>query len=1513
MMAEGLTTEDIKEIKSEFYGLAQLLGVDMHDPSTPYNKADVQAVREALEAARIEAQERIDSGEFDKISTRRGPRSPRTPATVESILPKILIARHDDVSNLIEDVGLYTVISEADANMTALDALNDTLENSLQTDFYNLGSILGVDMPSPDASNPNKILYGQEKVQEVSDAYSNYLLQAQAIIDTSEQKDPSATAEIVLTNSLLAAVENPTQEMANDIYRVVMQAPDSINYLMVKAGGSPEHSPINAPISQNAPTAQETVTKMVAVNANGNEVDFDPRIERLEMALAQIVPVLNEQNSFFKPSGHTNTPAPGNADGFLDAQSLASYKGAIKHLNYLSTIGKIGSDDPVDSFVPKNAEAIEKLLIGEVVKDYNKARKEVKSLKSSNAPEAEIEAAIAEKERLGIMFEKTIPQVMKDLAELHSEGALNAPVKMKTITVTQPVSTFPITPNPTATKVKTDVNAINTGAGMVTSDNDSPNNDTGNNSPDSDIDAKADAVLLSGHIDNIKKVLFALSYKIDEFDAMGLSEAIIDPITQEDMDKEGLGDNFQDLLAKAIVLTKTLSNEGKPADQQDSNPNGVYTKEVGEQLKYAVLTNPALQPVRDILEIDQMSAADAKRYFGAPPAGATPEQTKKHEAYQGEVNKKINLLNEFIVSLDAIKANGKIINEEKARQTTKMNIMLDGMSMAMDKFMPGMSGMLEKFFTNSKFGKMIAGVLSYMGINVNRLWGDKDDSAAIERAKSSIEDGFEYFYKDAYKDLGENPSVADVVAKMKENLLNDDGDSLIDKTKKAAIDKVMGVILKGQDESTIDTILTSALDEAAKAGTPDAAKEAFSSYIAEAGKLFQDGQNMTIDDLNKSLSETKEIAQSPEVKAVVGAQKPVASPASTTPAAVITGQEVDAEYIEFSENVKIGLMLNLDNTKYYQGDLRLSNGRVDDIQAGLAELNLSVITPDMVKIDGEFSDMATPNTSAMIEETLIRAQIHNFKEQNPDKDITQDDLKGFARKLTTENILLYLPMIETYMEADGASGASVKAVSKGLNELANDYYSTNLPDDPRQDYSVLDQAFLGNQISLNMLEIAPNVASVIAPKELASDSLRDRYLNYDRNGSNNLSKVPCDIPLFYTEEGSDSVFALIRIKSDGKSDSDPYNDSYKILELKDYLNDRSIDDPAILKALQDNYKWSNGNKEGIEAFIDKILCLETLAPAAPTPPPVVEQKQEVSSAFNDKASCGIKVPETFNDLCRVTGAQAAAMAEKGLDINALFEDYISITDNGASTFVILEPAAFGIKGAEIPDLIVAMRDGDNINYRAINYNSIDNMKPLSEQRTAGISDMSQIHNPVGARRVDDFLDEIDRSAGGGVRLSANSGNGFSGMHFIAPNDNGGTTLQTGLHYVYGRELFMNTRARAQYSSAYHNRYNERTSYEQVQRDLKHTGGVPNPNVKPVIVNSGQTPADKKLESKAEEKSFICRVFGACGDDATDTSDKIKQNAGDIDADASNEDIYNPNNADLLNLARPQSHSAAGRP
>ncbi len=1043
----------------------------------------------------------------------------------------------------------------------------------------------------------------------------------------------------------------------------------------------------------------------------------------------------------------------------------------------------------------------------------------------------------------------------------------------------------------------------------------------------------------------VESVLLQIGGHLDKMPGMGmisqfgLIDKVITPLTEEDIKDGVFGDNSQDLASKLIMGLKMLDGQ--------KNVTGEYNHAVGENLRVSILTKPEFQFIRDQLKSDDGTPL---RFFGAgggaltgataadqqklarklltfdenkidEPAADAPEELKakyrdqvKFEKEHEEDLQSVRKLNAFFAGMDTLQKQG-LYDNEKAKQTNKNNLMLDAASAMLDQWDPGIKTWLKDFFTNSQFGQMISGVLSqFFGINVGRLWGDKDDGAALERSKPLIESSFSDFYKDAKDDLGAGATHKEVMAKVKEDIM--------DKTDGFKFKAAMKILFKGQDENVVKDAIEKALDAAQNSTDLTSAQNAFSQSLLVSGNKYRNGQDLSDNEIAQINSYLKDTSK--DIQGVVGAPLvPSASPDNTSDAdskigitsyqdssndiasvlASVDARDpsapaVDADVIKAGEK-NIELLYTPNDDEWIQGATRYSHGRVDDIQAVLGDnadkLGLSLNADGMKNADGNYSDMLTPYTNAVIEETLIRAQIHELQEQGVV--ITQEHLDGFDRKLTTENLHTFT----SYLEDKGVSAAEVAKLSEAIigadgKGLGTDYYSTD-PNDraagERQDYSVLEQSHFGNQFDLKVAQWVP--AAAIETDLTNEDPLRDRYLEYNKDR-------PCEVPMFFKKEGSDSVFALIRDKN---GNDDPSDDKFKELEFDNYLLTHRIQDAQApeLKAVLDNYNWENPTDRGVRDVINKVLGIEPRSINIDMPVQKIETKAEAkvdNGCFEPEDNTRAqehKRPEVFRDLRTVTLEQANYITDKlGLRDNealmdmakrdrmhpleVFFEQQIRSSNSQKNNAIFLELEANGMKKEGI-DVLIAIRNNDprskdygNLEFRYVDYET-DAIRPLSEQR-AGKTDISEkfdVNSHVnGQRRLDDFMDEIDRKQG--IYSNRGPSNGYLGMSAIVPSDSGFRAINAFTAVYKPADLRESIMLQKDYLGATVDRYAERSSYD-VEKGVRDYQS----DVSGGSRAFGIPEADKKLLD-----DMVSNNFNKKSDADTDASSRIGQNMRDMDAD-----------------------------
>lgn len=987
----------------------------------------------------------------------------------------------------------------------------------------------------------------------------------------------------------------------------------------------------------------------------------------------------------------------------------------------------------------------------------------------------------------------------------------------------------------------------------------------------------------------VEGVLFQLGSQLDNLPGMGgmggmisqfgLTDTLVTPLTEADLNDGVFGANSQDLAHKLIMGLKMMNG--------DENPDGSYNQAVGENLRLAILTKPEFSFVRDQIKSEDGTPL---RFFGAGGGaltGATAEQQQQlarqlltfdstepeappanadqatKDAYEAQMQARaqfaqthekdlqaVRQLNAFFQGLDHLEREGMYDNE-KARQTNKQNLMLDAASGLLDQWAPGIKSWLQDFFTNSQFGQMISGILSqFFGINVGRLWGDRDDEAALDRSQPLIEENFSSFYNSARQELGGTSATHDQVM---EQVRSD----IMEKMNHGAFKLGMDLLFKDQDEDVVRQAVEKALDAAAENSNDRAsAQAAFSASLMASGREFRQGQELSAEEtqqFNDYLREASyEIRQAGRSNvtgndlnieregldddgSTIGTSEVIAAAVGDGRERDLNQPAVDAEVIEAGEK-NVELIYTPNNDSQIQGPTRYAHGRVDDIQAVLGDnaeaLGLSLNAEGMKNTEGNYSDMMTPYTNAVIEETLIRAQIHKL--QSESVVITQEHLDGFDRTLNLDN----LDVVTSYLEDKGVSAAEIASFTQAVigpdgAGIGTDYFSTDARDrtaGDRQEHTVLEQSHFGNQFDLKLAQWVPEADLEEGLDLTEEDPLRDRYLEYNKDR-------PCEIPLFFTKDGDTSVFAIIR---DKQGNDDPSDDVFRELDMDLYLSTRVIQDGDAddLKALLDNYNWENPTQQGVQDVINKVLGLDPLERTATlSTDRTVERTTTVERDQSEVVVPRRTVqedhdrPEAFRDLRNVTSEQAQFLTQ-ALGLNArddvmrlserdiidpleVYFDQQMRSSGGRSGMIMLELEAHGIEHPDMDVVLAYRNERGNLEFRYVDYET-DAITPIPQQR-AGNTDITdgfdrQAH-VSGNRRLDDFIDEISHNNGAYVKQGITDG--YLGLRAIVPDGNGHERTLSAFEAIYGTSMMRSHVT--EYVGATSARYADRTAFEQQQR------------------------------------------------------------------------------------------------
>lgn len=554
------------------------------------------------------------------------------------------------------------------------------------------------------------------------------------------------------------------------------------------------------------------------------------------------------------------------------------------------------------------------------------------------------------------------------------------------------------------------------------------------------------------------------------FKMAGISPSDLLPVlTQADVGGE-FGEKSQQMAATMIMGMKSLAGI-KP-------PDGTYSEAIGKQLKMSILTDDKMEMVRSAFNIEKMSRQDADALLKD-----TEALKKSKEFYL------------FFQSLDTLDKAKKLDEKGSARSMTQQNLMLDGLSKFLDKSSWGQQAKawLKDFFTNSKIGQMVGSILPMFGINIGRLWGDKNDAAGVDRAKPTLEKIYSGYIDDAQKTLGPNAAFKDVMAKTRENIMSDMNNS-------ASFQAGMRMVFGNADKDKVKDAIDKALVEAGKQPNAEAAKQVFVNSLVEMGKQYRSGQEVDLDKALQLIGETRATAVSngaqldtlnlgggatnpaqpkPETQVPPASapangvapaqQKPAegsagtggASSATPSPSRVSSGASnapstilpSNAATVAASAAVKQsnGITADMAANKIEAGDKELrfvyvpdpkdysqklipSNGRVRDVLDVVSRnheaLKMSLDMGMIKDKSGAVIDKATKPACAILEELSIRAHVAQQLRNGDTVDLAKID-----RKMDSSRDIV---VISSYLKENGVNDADVQKFRKAAEALLAD-------------------------------------------------------------------------------------------------------------------------------------------------------------------------------------------------------------------------------------------------------------------------------------------------------------------------------------------------------------------------------------------------------------------------------------------------------------------------------------------
>ncbi len=947
---------------------------------------------------------------------------------------------------------LTGAIKNIDNSITSLNAAVDYQQPYNQISF--LSQALG-GKPIPDSG------YTPEYGAEVLALRDARLADA---ADWAAQTAKSPAAPISAEDALVASIRQEAAMSGVDVdpktlKNLIVNAPITVGKLNHQT--QPQAGVSVAPEAN--PSTGETITKIVP----------DDRILRVEQALSTLIENFNEDGA--------NLATP-KVDGVFEENDIASFNKALAYLK-----AKAGLDEkfPENGYSKELGDALEGKILLKLNAELLAKNPTAFFISTANASSTSEETAEIQKTI------KAVPELFKDLDALYDDGKL--------VAVNLPNSNTP------AANATSNQNSSPEPKTPTSSGNDSSSNTTGSSDQSQEdltrekfkpvVKIVENFLYQIGDIEKIPGVGEA----VKKFGGKDIADSLFTPLEESEIDGN-FGAHEQDLTSKLIMAMKMV----------DEQPvvDGTYNKAIGDRLKLSILTKPGFSFVRD-MDVDGKPLGikfygDSKenielarqlldfKEMSKPGEGASKEDlaayklNQEFKAKHAQELESIKGINTLFNSIEVLtKAN--IYDNKKAKEVNQNNMMIDLLSTGMDNFAPGLKSWLKDFFQGD--GKWLADLLVvFTGIDISRLWGEKNNDAdPIATAIKSVNDKFDSNFAEVAKTLPADASFEEKLAAANAKFL-DDFDSW-------KVNTALWATLDAEDRAAFKAAVNGAVKATENTHSMEEAKIAFNSKIQEFREQFtENNQGVTPRSFarqaeemaNNAKSATGELERhgniSPDSKAATSAK---AAPADDSSAIAVAGTQIIAlEYVP-------------DTNDYDQDPMRFSEGRVGEMQEGLTnaylELDLSINSNFMKKDDGEFTDTLNRGSCAIVEELLIRAQIHDITEGGK-KPISEDAIKGLERRVTLDN----LDTIEAYMIDKGVSQTNIDLVVDNISDMLTDFRSTK--PDSEQTISVWEQSQLTNQIKLEISQADPQPS---AQKEPIAQTVKEKEPEAEK-------KEPCD-------------------------------------------------------------------------------------------------------------------------------------------------------------------------------------------------------------------------------------------------------------------------------------------------------------------------------------------------------------------------------------------------------------------
>ncbi len=604
---------------------------------------------------------------------------------------------------------------------------------------------------------------------------------------------------------------------------------------------------------------------------------------------------------------------------------------------------------------------------------------------------------------------------------------------------------------------------------------------------------------------------------------IGLDASIVfDPLTDEDLLDDGFGQRSQDMAAFTIMGLKKLAGQ--------ENPDGTYNAAIGRDLQIAIMTQPQFAQVRNSMGIQDYGTSDENKALAeqlinhinsGPPqppealaAGASEEDQQRHAILTDEYNRQrdaylrfdtlnqqriedLKKMTDFFRGMDVLQQAGTYDNDQ-AKETSEFNTYLTIAGDLMDKYMPGLKVFLQDFFENNAFGQMLAGIMGMQGINVGRLWGDRNDAAAIENAAPRVANKFDEYYAGAQEELGEgqhsNRDIVEQVRAMMDQDLNGGG-----KIRQWLTEKGLDIVFKDLGKEGIEKAMNLALDQAAGADNQADARQAFTQSMIDAAKILKENPEFDRAQLEEAIAalpaearafestltpeERAEQSNGPENDVAAGAvvedavHRPGEDGAEVMRAHQRTTGEPAASQIEVrplpelaggppaqTEDQPQGEVIGRETTGVditYFEDMgpypqltRWANDRVAPV-ADVFERNYDTMkfsAQPLSVLDGQ--KYMTVEFIGFLEEAYVRAQIDDHL-RSEGGTLDNLDLSKIDHKFDGEQ---NLDTVLEYMRRSGVSEADISVVAENITSLDTDYRSPNAPGGGDHKFSVWDHS-----------------------------------------------------------------------------------------------------------------------------------------------------------------------------------------------------------------------------------------------------------------------------------------------------------------------------------------------------------------------------------------------------------------------------------------------------------------------